>query len=301
MASIEGIDVYTSPFILGIYHDPRTKGFSHDGKMHSDRYISIYSLVTNTEKRMCIELFEISVATALLLYLLATRTAMFGTKLPEDFKLLAKNKDVTFIGGLIMRHMQIFLNNFCIFQEMQGLNYLSYGVAAMPFFSLFNHSCNPNIQICSRAKHAVMHVIYPIKKGEQLLNTYAHYAIYDREARQKKLEGYYFTCDCIPCQENWPLLCHELQSYNILVKKTADKVKIQKALRKLNTYIFITAEDTVQDKPYIIEDLLMMVQVLHECAPMLCLEMFNVIATLTRVYNLIANRFEIPKLWKSEK
>lgn len=36
---------------------------------------------------------------------------MFGAKLPEDLSILIDNRDVTFLGGLIMRHQQIISNN----------------------------------------------------------------------------------------------------------------------------------------------------------------------------------------------
>ncbi|XP_024877449.1 SET and MYND domain-containing protein 4-like [Temnothorax curvispinosus] len=279
------------------HDDPRTKGFSRDGKLHSDRYISVYSLVTNTEKRSVSDLFKRSLDTCFILYFLATRTVIFGAKLPEDLSALAKNNDVTFFGGLILRHQQIIPSNMHTFGETQGLDCVERGIAAMPFFSLFNHSCDPNILRHSRPKHIVIYVMYPIRKGEQLLDNYGkHYAITPRATRQQKLlKQYYFTCDCIPCQEDWPLY-HELQSCNTLVKKPEDKVKIKKALRKFNIYVDLATKGKVHDKSYIIEDLLKMVRVLHNCAPMPCHEMSNVIETLKRVYDLYGNIYEIPQV-----
>jgi len=57
-----------------------------------------------------------------------------------------------------------------------------------------------------------------------------------------------------------------------LVEKPMDKDKIKKALRKFNIYVDLVTKGNVQDKPYIIKDLLKMVQVLHDCAPMPCEE-----------------------------
>lgn len=144
--------------------------------------------------------------------------------------------------------------------------------------------------------------MYPIQKGEQLFDNYGqHYAIMPRATRQQKLlKQYYFTCDCIPCQENWPLY-YELQSFKTLVKKAEDKAKIKKALRKFNIYVDLATEGNVQDKPYIIEDLVKMVQILHNYVPMPCEEMSNVIETLKRVYDLNGNRFEIPQIWSYQK
>ncbi|KAL6259901.1 hypothetical protein P5V15_009812 [Pogonomyrmex californicus] len=282
--------------------DPRMKAFFRDGKLHSDKYISVYSLVTNTEKRAISDLFRRSLDTSFILYFLATRTVIFGAKLPEDLSLLEKNNDVTFVGGLILRHQQIIPSNMHTFGEEQGLEHVERGIAAMPFLSLFNHSCNPNILRHSRSKHIVIYAMYPIRKGEQLLDNYGkHYAIMPKATRQQKLlKQYYFTCDCTPCQEDWPLY-HELQSFKTLVKKPEDKAKIKKALRKFNMYVDLATEGNLQDKPYIINDLLKMVQVLHDCAPMPCMEMSNVIETLKRVYDLNGNIFEIPQVWTQRK
>src|SRR5436190_11606615 len=87
--------------------DPRTKGFSQDGKLHSDRYSSVYSLVTNSDKRSVSDYFTLSLYTSYSLYYLATRTAIFGATLSEDLSILTKNDDVTFIGGLILKNLQI--------------------------------------------------------------------------------------------------------------------------------------------------------------------------------------------------
>lgn len=284
------------------HDDPRTKGFSRDGKLHSDRYISIYSLVTHTEKRSVSDLFKRSLDTSFILYFLATRTMIFGAKLPEDLSVLAKNNDVTFFGSLILKHQQIIPTNMHTFCETQGLEHVQRGIAAMPFFSLINHSCDPNILRHSRPKHIVIYAMYPIRKDEQLLDNYGkHYAIMSKATRQQKLlKDYYFTCDCIPCQEDWPLY-HELQSYKTLVMKPEDKTKIKKALRKFNTYVDLATEGKVQNKSYIIEDLLKMVQVLYNYASMPCEEMSDVIETLKRVYDLNGNIYEIPQVRKNQK
>jgi len=36
---------------------------------------------------------------------------IFDAKLPEDLSALAKNNDITFFGGLILRHQQIIPSN----------------------------------------------------------------------------------------------------------------------------------------------------------------------------------------------
>jgi len=86
-----------------------------------------------------------------------------------------------------------------------------------------------------------------------------------------------------------------------LVKKPEDKAKIKEVLKKFDTYFNLAADNNMQDKSYIIEDLLKMIQVLYDYVPMPCEEMSNVVETLKRVYDLSGNRFEIPQLWPYQK
>ncbi|XP_032670457.1 SET and MYND domain-containing protein 4 isoform X2 [Odontomachus brunneus] len=273
--------------------DSRTKGFSQDGKFHSDKYISLYSLERNTEKRPFIDLFRRTIDTCFILYLLATCTKFFGIKFSDDLRALARNDDVTFVGGLILRHQQIIPTNVHCFTEQRYLECdpVQRGLAAMPFCSLFNHSCSPNMMRISRSQHIVLYAMYPIRKGEQLFDNYGyHFAVMSKIQRQQKLlQHYYFTCSCIPCQENWPLFT-DLKSYKILVKTKDDKNKIKNALKKFNTYVNLAEKGDVLNKPYIIEDLLMMIRVLYDRVPIACKEMGEVVETLKRVNGLHGNK-----------
>ncbi|KAF7411682.1 hypothetical protein HZH66_000578 [Vespula vulgaris] len=276
------------------WDDPRTKGFSSDKKLHSDKYISIYCLTTNTEKRSAIDLFRRSVDACIILYLLATRTAIFGDKLEDELSALVKNKDVTLIGGLILRHQQLIPSNVHSFSEEYVLDSKERGVVAMAFYSLFNHSCNPNVLRFSRSREMIMCAAYPIEKGEQLLDNYGqHYAIMGKSKRQEGLlKQYYFECNCIACDEDWaPYFA--LYSYQDL-GTNYDNWIIAKALRKFESYVSLATMDEVHDKPHIIRDLLKMVQVLYDHAPMPCKEMNEVVETIKRVYCLSGNRFDLP-------
>lgn len=276
--------------------DPRTKGFSKDGTFPSNKYRSLLGLVTNTEKRSVQDLFRRSLDASFILYFLATGTNMFGSPLSKDLSMLIKNADVTFVGGLILRHQQLIPSNIHSFSEEYGLEVVERGVAAMPFFSLINHSCNPNILRHSRSEYMIIYAMYSIKEGEQLCDNYTqHYAITPKAVRQKELlKQYYFKCNCSACEENWPLY-HNLKSFTNLVKKKEDQNKINHALRKFNRYVDIATEGNISDK-HILNDLLKMIEVLFELAPMPCKEMNNVVETLKRVYDLNGNRFEIPQL-----
>lgn len=259
--------------------DPRTKGFSKNGMFLSDKYRSLLGLITNTEKRSVQDLFRRSLDASFILYFLATCSNMFGNPLKKDLSVLIKNDNVIFIGGLILRHQQLIPSNIHSFSEECGLDAVERGIAAMPFFSLINHSCNPNILRHSRSNYMIIYVIYPIKKGEQLYDNYGqHYAITPKEERQKELlKQYYFKCNCLACQEDWPLY-YNLKSFKSLIKKKEDESKINHVLRKFNNYVDIATEGNISDK-HIVDDLLKMIEVLYDLVPMPCAEMNNVVET----------------------
>ena len=62
--------------------------------------------MTNTEKRTPDDLFRRSIDACFILYFLATCTNMFGSPF-KDLSALVKNADVSFVGGLILRHQQM--------------------------------------------------------------------------------------------------------------------------------------------------------------------------------------------------
>ncbi|XP_071870834.1 SET and MYND domain-containing protein 4 [Bombus fervidus] len=274
----------------------RTKGFSKNGTFPSDKYRSLLGLVTNTEKRSVQDLFRRSLDASFILYFVATCTNMFGNPLSKDLSVLIKNADVTFVGGLILRHQQLIPCNIHSFSEECELEAVERGIAAMPFCSLFNHSCNPNTFRNSRSEYNIIYAVYPIEEGEQIYDIYTqHYAITPKAVRQKKLlKQYYFKCNCLACQEDWPLY-YDVKSFRDLVTKEEDKNRIRHVLRKFNRYVNIATEGNISDK-HIVDDLLKMIEVLYELVPMPCEEMNHVVETLKRVYDLNGNRLEIPEL-----
>lgn len=75
------------------------------------------------------------------------------------------------------------------------------------FGSLFNHSCDPNIQSFFHQDKLVFYVDRPIKAGEQLMVSYCFvYPSADRKHRRLALKNYEFDCKCRACINNWPIL-----------------------------------------------------------------------------------------------
>ncbi|KOC68328.1 SET and MYND domain-containing protein 4 [Habropoda laboriosa] len=273
-------------------NDPRTKGFSKNGTFPSDKYRSVLGLVTNTEKRSVQDLFRRSLDSCFILYYLATCTNMFGTPLKKNLSELIKYSNVTFVGGLILRYQQVVPSNMHSDNEVCGLEYREHGSVALPFASLMNHSCNANTTGVSSSGHMIIYALYPIKEGEQIFSEYgAHYALTPKVARQKELlKQYYFECNCIACQENWPVYLN-LKSYKDIVKEEEHRHKIHQALRKFTKYFNILTEGNILDR-YIGQDLLRMIKVLYELVPSPCVEMCNVVECVKRFYDLHGNRFD---------
>ncbi|XP_049772881.1 uncharacterized protein LOC126160714 [Schistocerca cancellata] len=231
--------------------DKRTKGFSKDGKYHSDEYTTIYHLVGNTDKRTVGDLFKRAVNAACILHCFEEYSHFFnpenassykqlpdsgknkgseGHQSPQDFQKEAK----LIVGGLLLRHLQnlpcnahevsefIHISAVTQNKEKFDLDMIEIGAAAYSFLSLINHSCDPNVVRNSHCgSTAVLRVIKPIKKGEQVFDNYGyHYATHSLEERQLHLSSqYFFTCMCEPCTGNWPLYV-SLPSAQLLLKCT---------------------------------------------------------------------------------
>ncbi|CAK9801439.1 SET and MYND domain-containing protein 4 [Anthophora plagiata] len=276
--------------------DPLTKGFSKDGTFPSDKYRSVLGLATNTEKRSVADLFRKTLDSAFILYYLTTCTSMFGIISKKDLSEVIKNLDATFVGGLILRYEQVVPTNIHSFAEGCGLELVERGLVTLPFLSLANHSCCPNITRQCMSTHVIAYAVYPIKEGEQVFDSYGYcFGLARKINRQKELfHQFYFVCNCIACQEDWPLY-FDLKSYQVIVKDTKCQNKIRQALKKFNRYYTLAEEGIITDKNTL-GDLLKMIEILHELVPPPCLEMIDVVETVKRLYDLAGNQFEIPQI-----
>ncbi|XP_044005860.1 SET and MYND domain-containing protein 4-like [Aphidius gifuensis] len=187
--------------------DPRTNGFT-DGKLDDTKYISVYTLARNTEKRSIPDLFGRSLNAVYIVYMLATRSKMFGKVLNNNLENLVNNQFVTFIGGLIMRHQQIIPSNVHSIAEENKIptDPNERAAALMPFYSLFNHTCDPPVTRVSFGRKMALYAVYPIKKGEQIFDNYGmHYALHPKNYRLSRLyQQFRFVCNCRSCIEDWP-------------------------------------------------------------------------------------------------
>ena len=87
------------------------------------------------------------------------------------------------------------------------------------------------------------------------------------------------------------------------MEESENKAKIRKALQKLETYNNLILEGNIQekDKSLILQDLLEMLQILYDYAPIPCLETIKVNETLTKMYHTKLKTFNTPQIWKDGK
>lgn len=79
------------------------------------------------------------------------------------------------------------------------------------------------------------------------------------------------------------------------MKKAEDRAKIRETLRNLDLYSNLIEEGDVDDKPRLIEELLKMIRILCDYAPLSCLETTSAIQLLRLAYLLTGNRYKLPQ------
>lgn len=90
--------------------DPRTKGFSREGILDSDKSRLFYSLTNKLEQTTFPMKYAVTEDICMILHLLTTRTKFFGRKFYEASDIIA-NDDILFIGALLMRTLCIIPRN----------------------------------------------------------------------------------------------------------------------------------------------------------------------------------------------
>ena len=178
-----------------------------DGVYASD-YHSVYHLETNTKDRFPINLLDYSVIAAYLTKALIASN--FFRQNGEDY---SSSDNIRLIGAVLLRHLLIIQCNANRVEEAvagtqfdQRGNMSVTGIALYPTASLVNHACDPAGDFVFYGDTLVLRAIRDINQGEEVNVSYGLvYFDNDRKARQQQLrECYFFTCQCVACEECWP-------------------------------------------------------------------------------------------------
>ncbi|XP_018578853.1 SET and MYND domain-containing protein 4-like [Anoplophora glabripennis] len=197
-----------------------------------DDYDNVFFLCRNESLRKKEELVHYTCMATYLLRLLKA-----GKYFPFESKDEVLVDLEGFIGGLILRHLQLLQFNAHEISELKNppkpiitggveTNYESTttGAALYPTLALFNHSCDPSIVRYNLKNKIVVRTIKPVKAGDIIYENYGPlYMSMPVEKRQETLKNnYWFECLCIPCVELWPMF-HEMNEYELRIPCQTDR------------------------------------------------------------------------------
>jgi len=195
-------------------HDKRS-GESKEQKevYESGDYRNYFNLVSHHSERKTADMFHRAMFSVFLLRCLQTQG--FFPDPPSD----KATEDEVLIGTVLFHFLEVLqFNAHEVAQfEMQsktsqeGAKSAFIGAAVYPTLALFNHSCDPSIVRYYVEDWVVVQAIKNIFKGEEICENYGPIFFHSpRDDRQMRLEKqYWFKCNCVACQENWPLM-HEM-------------------------------------------------------------------------------------------
>ncbi|XP_063984583.1 SET and MYND domain-containing protein 4-like [Diachasmimorpha longicaudata] len=271
----------------------RTNGFT-GGILNDKDYASVYTLTRNTEKRSVADLFGRSLNAALIIYILATTSELFGKRLPNDLKGLLENEEAMFVAGLIMRHQQIIPSNAHeIAEEVLGIDPIGRAAAIMPFYSLINHSCSPGVGRTTYGKKMVIYSDAIIRQGEEVFDNYgAHFAIMPKIPRQQFLaQQFRFKCNCEACLEDWPTY-NRIPSFEHQQLSEEDKLQIRRAATKCRNYHAKTKLRQLDNAPKMIQDLQNVIKTIMLYGNLPCQELNEAVEIKKRIYALLGNQYQ---------
>ncbi|XP_058809849.1 SET and MYND domain-containing protein 4-like [Phymastichus coffea] len=206
----EGLDnVMNQAAIIDNEKDMHLKGFFSNGIIYSNKFQTSYNLQSDCAMKN--DIFSMMIFT-----LLSRYTKLFpkiekyvdqkmALKVVAFKKLLSKLKCIIDCN---VYNFQDFNCNCIDYEYCSEYCIKNRGVVLTPCCSLFNHSCYPNVNRTFVAKKKmIVFVTRPVKKGEQLCQTYGPILTMEKKSRQQLLQTHFqFQCDCQPCLEDWPTI-----------------------------------------------------------------------------------------------
>lgn len=125
-----------------------------------------------------------------------------------DLSIFKNDENFIFLIGLLEKNMHLSNTNSAEFApEFRGSRLKTFQMI-VPALSFFNHSCHVMIIRMPHRDMTTMTAVLPIEKGEQIFDNYGtlYYELEKQERQSELKRKYRFTCTCIACQENFPIL-----------------------------------------------------------------------------------------------
>ena len=133
---------------------------------------------------------------------------------PINQKVRSKKRNLHLMRSIVEQKQILETNGIALTKQFKSDVYYvpgtqtitSYGTALLPFGSLFNHSCFPNVESVTINNKVVFYVARQITSGDQLFIYYGVCSISDsHKMRTETLKSYQFTCECIACAQKCQL------------------------------------------------------------------------------------------------
>ncbi|CAH1785327.1 unnamed protein product [Owenia fusiformis] len=189
---------------------------------YGNTYTAVYHLMPHEEDMLIEDMFQYTLTAALLLkYLEQTSffhpiTSAIQSEAGDQsqpngpMKPLTEKEAVTYIGGLLLRHIQQLVCNAHAITELDAggdnrvvmtTSQVRVATAIYPTASLMNHSCIPNIISSFNKDTLVVCAVEDVPAGGEIFNCYGPHANrMDLRERQEALRiQYFFDCTCQAC------------------------------------------------------------------------------------------------------
>ncbi|XP_069689519.1 SET and MYND domain-containing protein 4-like isoform X2 [Periplaneta americana] len=177
-------------------------------------YRTVYNLVGHSGARTPLD-FLFRTDTAVLLFRCLKVAGFFSGQISESVSAHGLTSDEIFVGGLLLRHLQLLQFNAHEVSELQleATNKLNsarsvfLGGGLFPTLALFNHACDPGIIRYFQGTSVIVRAIKNIQCGEMIAENYGQIFTQTPRAERRAIlkSQYRFDCVCVPCQEDWPL------------------------------------------------------------------------------------------------
>lgn len=151
------------------------------------------------------EQMKSSIYSVLIAYYLVQKIN-FGQELSNDLNTLMNDKLFLFLVGFVEKNNQVQLcNTLGTHFPSQDEEPLPILYSLTPAFAFFNHSCIQMIHRVRRGDHIVITCLSPIKKGEQVFDSYGvNFIRHEKSLRTPRLSDLCVFCDCKACINDWP-------------------------------------------------------------------------------------------------
>ncbi|XP_058795035.1 SET and MYND domain-containing protein 4-like isoform X2 [Phymastichus coffea] len=213
-----------------------------DGILRHDKFRSYYNLMYNNNRVPNNDKDDAEHYESVAINLLFRFTNLIRPK--ESVLSISFDEEITLIElkDLFVKFRNIFNTNATMYQgvicncssdiECSENCPTKRGFVIGPCSSLVNHSCNPNVEkMCVPYGKIVLFATAPIKKGDQICQSYGPIFTTEKAIRQKFLEEhFFFFCECTACSKNWPTyeemnFCKDPKTDHIIMLKVRSQIE----------------------------------------------------------------------------